>query len=115
MAMKLLLMIIYSGPFLGTPVIMILDEAASALDSESEHYIKEALYALKYGWKARTIIIISTQFRVGEPLEDRLVKIKAENQDGVKATQVDFAADIIPAMEPANAKDPTKKHKMLNV
>ncbi|KAF7819526.1 ABC transporter B family member 26, chloroplastic-like isoform X1 [Senna tora] len=41
------------------PVIMILDEATSALDSESEHYIKEALYALKYGTKARTIIIIA--------------------------------------------------------
>ncbi|KAG4951351.1 hypothetical protein JHK85_045218 [Glycine max] len=41
------------------PVIMILDEATSALDSESEHYIKEVLYALKDESKTRTIIIIA--------------------------------------------------------
>ncbi|KAK7395784.1 hypothetical protein VNO78_16354 [Psophocarpus tetragonolobus] len=41
------------------PAIMILDEATSALDSESEHYIKEVLYALKDESKTRTIIIIA--------------------------------------------------------
>ncbi|KAK7339575.1 hypothetical protein VNO77_20252 [Canavalia gladiata] len=40
------------------PVIMVLDEATSALDAESEHYIKEVLYALKDESKTRTIIII---------------------------------------------------------
>lgn len=41
------------------PVVMILDEATSALDSESEHYIKEVLYAIKDESKTRTIIIIA--------------------------------------------------------
>lgn len=41
------------------PTILILDEATSALDSESEHYIKEVLYALKDGSKSRTTIIIT--------------------------------------------------------
>ncbi|XP_061365649.1 ABC transporter B family member 26, chloroplastic-like isoform X2 [Gastrolobium bilobum] len=41
------------------PVIMILDEATSALDAESEHDIKEVLYALKDESKSRTIIIIA--------------------------------------------------------
>lgn len=41
------------------PVIMILDEATSALDPESEHYIKEVVYSLRSGSKARTIIIIA--------------------------------------------------------
>ncbi|KAI9075576.1 hypothetical protein K1719_042482 [Acacia pycnantha] len=41
------------------PVIMILDEATNALDSESEHYIKEVVYSLRGGHKARTIIIIA--------------------------------------------------------
>ncbi|KAJ1412152.1 P-loop containing nucleoside triphosphate hydrolase [Sesbania bispinosa] len=44
---------------LRNPVIMILDEATSALDSESEHYIKEVLFALKDESKPRTIIIIA--------------------------------------------------------
>ncbi|XP_073222210.1 ABC transporter B family member 26, chloroplastic-like isoform X6 [Cicer arietinum] len=41
------------------PVILILDEPTSALDSESEHYIKEVLYALKDETKSRTIIIVA--------------------------------------------------------
>ncbi|WJX81252.1 ABC transporter B member 26, chloroplastic [Trifolium repens] len=41
------------------PVIMILDEPTSALDSESEHYIKEVLYAFKNESKSRTVIIIA--------------------------------------------------------
>ncbi|PNX80722.1 ABC transporter B family member chloroplastic-like [Trifolium pratense] len=41
------------------PVIMILDEPTSALDSESEHYIKEVLYAFKNESKSRTTIIIA--------------------------------------------------------
>ncbi|XP_054788172.1 ABC transporter B family member 26, chloroplastic-like isoform X3 [Prosopis cineraria] len=41
------------------PIIMILDEATSALDPESEHYIKEVVYSLRSGSKARTIIIIA--------------------------------------------------------
>ncbi|KAJ7970785.1 ABC transporter B family protein [Quillaja saponaria] len=44
------------------PPIMILDEATSALDSESEHYIKGVLYALKDECKARTIIVIAHRF-----------------------------------------------------
>ncbi|KAL2320152.1 hypothetical protein Fmac_029121 [Flemingia macrophylla] len=48
-----------SRAILRDPVIMILDEATSALDSESEHYIKEVLYALKGESKTRTIIIIA--------------------------------------------------------
>ncbi|KAK7260683.1 hypothetical protein RIF29_26934 [Crotalaria pallida] len=41
------------------PVILILDEPTSALDSESEHYIKEILYALKDECKSRTTIILT--------------------------------------------------------
>ncbi|KAI4350643.1 hypothetical protein L6164_005079 [Bauhinia variegata] len=54
------------------PVILILDEATSALDSQSEHYIKEVLYALKRESKARTIIIIAHRLSTIE-VADRII------------------------------------------
>ncbi|KZV19371.1 ABC transporter B family member 26, chloroplastic-like [Dorcoceras hygrometricum] len=41
------------------PEILVLDEATSSLDAESESYIKEVLHSLKKDSKKRTIIMIS--------------------------------------------------------
>ncbi|XP_075515154.1 ABC transporter B family member 26, chloroplastic-like [Primulina tabacum] len=41
------------------PELLVLDEATSSLDAESESYIKEVLYTLKNDSKKRTILIIS--------------------------------------------------------
>lgn len=41
------------------PDILVLDEATSSLDAESESYIKEVLHTLKNDSKKRTIVIIS--------------------------------------------------------
>ncbi|XP_073159345.1 ABC transporter B family member 26, chloroplastic-like [Henckelia pumila] len=46
------------------PEILILDEATSSLDAESDSYIKEVLHSLKKDSKKRTIIIIAHRFSV---------------------------------------------------
>ncbi|KAK6940862.1 ABC transporter-like, ATP-binding domain [Dillenia turbinata] len=41
------------------PPILILDKATSALDAESEHYIKEVVQALGHACEVRTILVMA--------------------------------------------------------
>ncbi|ONI19688.1 hypothetical protein PRUPE_3G291900 [Prunus persica] len=72
------------------PAILILDEATSALDSETEHYVKGVIHALRSDMKAkRTVIVIA----------HRLSTIKAADRiivmDGGRITEMGNHTELL--------------------
>ncbi|KAM0954906.1 hypothetical protein TB2_023008 [Malus domestica] len=82
--------IVIARAILRDPAILILDEATSALDSETEHYVKGILHAMRNDIKAkRTVVVIAHRLSTIEAA-DRIVVM-----DGGRITEMGQHTELL--------------------